>query len=262
MNMKNNISVLWTLLVRDALILKNQIATQMINVTIWGATIISVSHWIMPHLGVAPGYGAFMFVGNIAIWGLFEMLSDTALILTDITGEQNISYFLTLPVPHYLIFIRIGLSNAYKSFITPLPIFIIGKIILGDMLPLASISFGKFILFYTLFNLFYGFFGLFLASITESIHSITTIRTRYLFPLWFLAGYQFSWATSLHAVPFLAYVNLLNPLLYILEGLRSTILNPDDFIAFWYCFAVVAFSTLFFGYFAVKNLERRLDCIS
>jgi ABC-type polysaccharide/polyol phosphate export permease len=233
----------------------------MIDGIIWGASIITVSHHIMPYLGVNPKFGVFIFVGNIAMWGLFQMLADTAVILADIAGHQDISYFLTLPIPQYLVFIRLALFNAYKSFVTPLPIFAVGKIILGDSLPFSEIAFGKLILCYILMNLFYGFFGLFLASISRDLPAIATIRTRYITPLWFLGGFQFSWKASLVALPTVAYINRFNPITYIFEGLRSTILNPQDFIPYWHCVGVLTVATILFGYFAVKNLERRLDCL-
>jgi len=257
----NNLYVLWTLLLRDATVFKSRILSRMIDGVTWGTSVIIVSHFILPHIGVDAKFGAFIFVGNIAIWGMFGMLAETAVILADIAGHQQISYFLMLPIPQSLVFIRLGLFNAYKSFVTPLPIFIVGKLILGSSLPLSSVSFGKLLLFYTLMNLFYGFFGLFLASIAKNLPAIATIRTRYITPIWFLGGYQFSWAISQQASPMLATINRMNPMVYVFEGLRSTILGPDDFLPFWQCTGVLIFFTLFFGYFAVRNLKRRLDCL-
>lgn len=261
MSVTNNLYVLWTLLLRDALVFKKRIVSRMIDGVTWGAAVITVSHYIMPSLGVNSKFGVFIFVGNIAMWGLFQMLADAAVILADIAGHQDISYFLTLPIPQYLIFIRLGLFNAYKSFVTPLPIFVVGKLILGDSLPLSEVAFGKLILFYTLMNLFYGFFGLFLSSICPDLPSIATIRTRFITPIWFLGGFQFSWKASLAVVPTIACLNRFNPMTYVFEGLRSTILNPQDFIPYWHCFGVLTVATILFGYFAVKNLERRLDCL-
>ena len=232
MDLTNNLSVLWTLLVRDASVFKKKTISRMIDGAIWGITALTVYGFIMPALGVEAGYGPFMLIGCVAVWGLFEMLSDTAVILADIAGHKGITYFLTLLIPQKLIFIRLGLFNAYKSFITPLPIFVVGKLVLRDQLPLAQIQFGKAIFFYFLFNLFYGFFGLFLASISKDVAAIATIRTRYLFPLWFLAGFNFPWKVCFNVLPKVAYLNLLNPLMYIIEGFRSTILDPADYLPF------------------------------
>ena len=257
----NNLYVLWTLLVRDALVFKKNTLDQMINAVVWGASIITVAHFIMPSIGVNAEYGAFMFVGSIAVWGLFETISDSAILVADIAGHQQISYFLTLPIPQSFIFIRLALFNAYKSSITPLPIFAIGKYILGNSLPLNHISFGKLLPFYLLINIFYGFFGLFLASISENLETITKIRTRYLFPLWFLGCYNFPWATLQTHSPLFAKISLINPIVYVLEGLRSTILNPTDYMPFWTCAGAIVCFTFLFGYCGVQNLKRRLDCL-
>lgn len=258
---QNNLYVLWTMLLRDARVFKKKTLSRMFDGIIWGFAIITVSHFIMPHIGTGKEFGAFIAVGNIAIWGMFEMLADTAVILADITGHKGISYFLTLPIPQSLVFIRLALFNAYKSFVTPLPIFVVAKLIVGSSVPLKSIAFGKLIPLYILINLFYGFFGLFLASISPDLPAIATIRTRYITPIWFLGGYQFSWAISHQALPLLSRINLINPMLYVFEGLRSTVLGPEGFLPYWTCFGVIAMYTIIFGYFAVRNLKRKMDCL-
>lgn len=257
----NNLYVLWSLFVRDVTVFKQRVINRMVDGIIWGSSIIFVAQFIMPYIGVNSKFGAFIFAGNIALWGLFGMLAEIAVIVADISGHQQISYFLTLPIPQSLIFIRLALFNAYKSFVTPLPIFIVGKIILGSHLPLSSVSFGKLLFFYILINLFYGFFGLFLASISPDLQALATIRTRYITPIWFLGGYQFSWAISYKALPMLAMVNRLNPIVSVFEGLRSAVLGPVGFLPFWQCAGILILYTTFFGYFAVRNLKRRMDCI-
>ena len=52
MAIANNLYVLWTLLVRDALVFKKNTLDQMINAAVWGASIIMVAHFIMPSIGV------------------------------------------------------------------------------------------------------------------------------------------------------------------------------------------------------------------
>jgi len=125
----------------------------------------------------------------------------------------------------------------------------------------CQISWFKFGLMLVLSNLFYGFFSLFLTSITENVQKIENVWKRAIFPLWYLGCYLFSWNVLTCYSPQLAYVALLNPIVYCMEGMRVALFGQEGSIDFWYSVAALCVFCMIAGYFGIKNMKQRLDCL-
>ena len=84
---------------------------------------------------------------------------------------------------------------------------------------------------------------------------------RIVFPLWFLGGFEFSW-NSVHLIaPKLSYLLLLNPIIYMTEGVRAALLGQDGMISFWICCLVLSVMFVGVGYWSFKALKKRLDFV-
>lgn len=259
---KQTVQIFFTLLWRDIRIFNPRFIGRSIDSLAWISSVVIVAHYIMPMFGLSyQKFGTFTLIGTIAVWGLFEMMTNIAVLIGDFEGNQSISYFLTLPIPQYMIFVEYGLASAYRSIATSIFILPVGKIILGSELQLTHINWPQFIFAMLSINLFYGFFTLFLASKTPNLNFLGTIRTRFMFPLWFLGGYQFTWKMLYAKSKILAYANLLNPITYIMDGIRATVLDPNHFIPFWTCMIVLWSFSILFGWIGTKRLLTRLDCL-
>lgn len=250
-----------TILIRDARVFQRHILSRFIDACVWASIVLFVSQYIMPKFGIDPSFGVFIMVGNIAAWGMFEVATNISILISDILGNQSMSYYLSLPIPQSWIFIRIGLMDAYKSFISTLPMIPIGKLVLWNHISLNDIAYGKLMFSYCIAHLFFGFFGLFLASITPDLTYTTTIKLRIVFPMWFLGGYQFSWCMLHQASPLLAYLNLANPVIYIMEGMRSSVVTSQQLLPYELCCIMTILFTIIFGYLGVRTFKKRLDCL-
>ncbi len=257
----NRIQTFGTLLLRDTRVFKKHIMGRFIDACVWTTIILFVSQYIMPEFGVASDFGTFVMLGNIAAWGMLEVGTNVSILISDLLGIQSTSYYLTLPIPQSWIFIRIGLSDALKSFISTLPMIPIGKLVLCNHVSLSNIVYGKLIISYITAHLFFGFFGLFLASKTPNLEYITTIKLRVIFPLWFLGCYQFTWCMLHKCYPTVAYINLFNPIVYIMEGMRSAVVSDYPLICYHVCIFMTILFTLLFGYLGVRGFKKRLDCL-
>jgi ABC-2 type transport system permease protein len=117
------------------------------------------------------------------------------------------------------------------------------------------------ILCWAMSHILFGFFGIFVSSMTMSFEYVTTIRQRILFPIWFLGCYQFTWYMLYQASPAIAYLNLLNPVVYVLEGMRGTINTGLPTIPYSICILAMIFFTALFAYLGIRNFKKRLDCV-
>lgn len=110
-------------------------------------------------------------------------------------------------------------------------------------------------------NIFYACFVLWSASIIANMSKFGSIWARYIFPMWFMGGFQFSWI-SLHKVaPIISYINLLNPMIYITEMVRISILGQEGYINFWFCLIAITFFSVLCLAISIRNLKQRLDFV-
>lgn len=257
----NVIQTFYSLLVRDARTFQQHIATRAIDACVWAGASLYVSQYLFPLFGMSNKFGAFTAIGNLAVWGIFEVGTNMTILLGDLQGTNSLSYYLTLPIPSTWIFIRIALMDAYKSFLPTILLLPLAKIILQDYFALTSIHYPKLFMIWILAHIFFGFFGLFVSSLTYSFEYVTTIRQRVLFPIWFLGGFQFTWHMLYQANPTLAYLNLLNPVMYIMEGMRGSTQTDLPTLPFFWCIAATIAFTIAFGYFGIRQFKKRLNCL-
>jgi ABC-2 type transport system permease protein len=249
------------LLIRDARTLKEHVLTRMIDACVWSGVSLYVSQYLLPIFGIDLKFASFLVLGNLVVWAIFEVGTNMSILLGDLQGNNALSYYLSLPIPSSLIFVRLALTDAYKSFMATSPLLLLSKLILQDHFSLSSIHYPKMFTCWILSHILFGFFGIFVTSITKSFEYVTTIRQRILFPIWFLGCYQFTWNMLYQANPTIAYLNLLNPVVYVLEGMRGATNTNLEIIPFYICIMVIIFFTILFGYLGIRIFKQRLDCV-
>jgi len=256
------LTTFYTLLEKDITIYNKKLIYRSIDAIVWMSSSLLVTHNLMPLFGIKdPHYGTFVFLGNLAVWGLFEMLTSIALFIADIQGDKAISYYMSLPIPSYLLFIEEALASAYRSIASSILMIPLGKIILGKSFIISNVHWFHFFLALCIINIFYGFLTIFVASYIPDLAGLTMVRSRIMFPLWFLGGFQFSWKMLKTVCPSLAYISLCNPLFYVMEGLRSTGLPAENYIPFWCSMSMLICFSILFAYIGIYRLKKRLDCI-
>ncbi len=262
MNNKNIYQTFYALLSKDIAIYNKRWIKRSIDALVWSGSSLMAAHYIMPSFGIKdPTYGTFILIGNFAIWGLFEMLTSIAMFLGDLQGDKSISYYLSLPLPSYMLFIEQALASAYRSMAGAIVILPMGKLILGENFMLSAINWPCLIIAFFIINIFYGFFTLFIAGYVPSLAALTMVRSRIMFPLWFLGGFQFPWKMLYGVAPKVALISLCNPIIYVMDGMRSTVLPHENYLPFWNCMGMLILFSILFGYFGTKKLKQRLDCL-
>jgi ABC-type polysaccharide/polyol phosphate export permease len=137
----------------------------------------------------------------------------------------------------------------------------IGKLTLWNQFDLTQINYFKLFLSFIFQNIFYACFVLWVASIIEHMNQFGSVWARYIFPLWFMGGFQFSWVALHHVLPYVAYINLLNPMIYITEAMRISLLGQDGYLNFWLSLLAIAFFSVITLCVGIRNLKRRLDFV-
>lgn len=258
---KSSINTCFNLVRRDMHVFWPTFFDRFINGTIWVVLTVIIFQYVFPQMGMSQDYAVFMACANCMSWGFFEVMGNVARLVGDLIGPKAIEYDLTLPLPQWLVFTRLAISNALQAMAIALFILPISKLVLWEQFNFAQVSFGKFAVIFVLGNMFYGFFSLWLASITKNMDAINNVWMRVVFPLWWVGGYQFSWGTMNKMAPRFAKVCLLNPLVYSFEGIRAAILGQEGFINVWYCAGALILASIVVGYIGTRRMMARLDCL-
>jgi len=254
------LQVFLQLIKRDFTIFLSTAFDNYINTLCWVLLSLLVYQFIMPQLGY--NYQAdFILVSCVISKTFYGVMTGVATTVADLDGDKMITYDMTLPISHDLLFIKIAISNAIHAFLLSLLIMPAGKLLLWNYMTLPFFNFPKFILIMLISSLFSGFFSLFLISITKTVMDIEDLWCGVLFPLFALGGFQFTWKIMYTITPIMSYINLINPVMYMFEGMRGATLDPSLSISFWICCMTLITYCIPMGFIGIFLLKRRLDTI-
>lgn len=250
------------LLWRDVRTIKHDFLNNLIDALIIPSTIIIINGYILPYLGLPLDYGSFMVASSIVMMCYMNTNWNGAnTFINDLEGDRAISYELTLPLPSWLVFMRVALVAAINAMVLSIFILPMGKLILWDRFDFSQLNWFKFALMYVSIALFNGFFALVPVSLVNGMRGFVRYQMRFGSQLVFFSGFQYSWAMMTMAIPILGYLNLLNPLLYAFEGIHAAVLGQGNYINFWICLGFLWMATVSSAILIVKRFKKRLDCV-
>jgi hypothetical protein len=244
----------------DLLVYKQLFIGKVIDLGIWVSINIAITSYVMPFFGLS-NFGPVQLGGTIVAAGFFEVYSNVIDLVSDIEGNRIINYALTLPIPSNLAFASKSVSYfimyvALTSTMVPL-----GLLWLWGTFDFTQISYFKLMLAILFQSAFYACFVLWVASITPHVARLGSVWRRFISPMWLIGGFQFSWLSLYAAMPSFAYLNALNPMIYITESTRTALLGQTGYANFWLCLAAIAFFSVICFIIALRNLKKRLDFV-
>lgn len=243
------------------LIAREHIVAQIINLYIWTCCTLVIMGYIMQNFGLATDYGNFQFASIVAAVGLFEIYSAATRNIMDIDGDRTISYYLTLPVRPAVVLLSMVCSYAIVGLLLTVMILPLGKIVFYNSFNFAQISWIKFVITAVLANVFFGIFMIAVTGHVGTIAKMRNIWSRFISPLWLFGCYQFSW-TAIHALSApLSYLVLLNPVVFVMEGMRGALLGSPDCLPWGMCCLVLCLFILVGWNYAHYKMKRLLDFV-
>ncbi len=240
---------------------KKTVMGKFIDQSIWVMCTIFVTGYIMQAMGLRTDFGSFQLAGMLASTGIFEMYGNAYSLFMDFEGDQNISYYLTLPTTALVVILNMITFYAIIGVMLSLIMLPIGKLILWNQFALAQVSWIRLIPFFTLSSILYGSVTLLFASYIKNMDMMNSLWTRIIFPAWFLGGFQFSWEMVHKVSPYVSYLLLANPILYVIEGTRAALLGQEGYLPFWLCCCVIALLSILFTWLSYKKMKERLDFV-
>jgi hypothetical protein len=242
-------------------IARQELCDKVINLYIWVFCTLVVMGYVMQDFGLAANYGCFQLATIMGTVGLFEIYGNAFRCMIDFEGDRHISYYLTLPTQPAVVLWSMMTSYVLMGIILTCFILPFGKLILFNSFSFADVAWVKFALITVISNIFYAIFTIAVTAHVGAISKMESVWTRFIFPLWFMGGFQFSWASIYNHSQPLAYVLLCNPVMFVMEGTRAALLGQQDCLPWGICcIALCGFSALCWFYARYK-MKRLLDFV-
>lgn len=249
--------LLWT----DLKIFSQMIKDKIINFLIWVITSAWVNTYLMSAFGVSQEYSTFMIAGFCATAGFFEIYPSVVQWVSDIEGDQIISYYLTLPIPAWLVLTRMIVFFAISSGALSLIVLPTCKLLAWNKFDIAALNIVEFSAIFIAMNIFYGAFTLLVTSYVKNMSSLGNVWMRFVYPIWFLGGFQYAWYTLYKTSPTFGFLALVNPMTYVMEAIRISILGPQGYLPFWPCVLIVIAFAILSAFVGIARLKKRLDFV-
>ena len=192
-------------------------------------------------------YTLFILPGLIMMNALTNATSNSSSSMLQMKLLGQLPDILQAPLSSFEISMAYIIGGTVRGTINGILILLVG-IILGDMVVISPV---KTVLFIFLVSWAFSSIGLLLGQLSESWDQLATMQNFILTPLSFLGGIFYSikmlpdWAQSL---------SLFNPIYYMINGLRFTILGISDSTPS-HSFIIAILMTIVFTFASIKLME-------
>jgi ABC-2 type transport system permease protein len=211
---------------------------------------------VLPEIGAAQGaYGAQLMPGVLALTLMLTALQNTALpLVIEFSFTKEIEDRLLAPLPVWAVAAQKLLIAALRGIFAGVLILPLGALILPGGIDLSNASWLGFVGVLLAGSLAGASVGLVLGTIVPP-NRISTVFTIVLTPLIFTGATFYPWA-SLGSLKAFQIIVLFNPLTYISEGSRASLIGGPHLGAGWVALGLVA-SVIVFGAGGLYGFGRR-----
>jgi len=259
--MVTQLTVFLWLLWQDIRVFFHEFFSNLFNAIFWPTVVVLVSNYILPLIGMPSSYGSFILVGTVASMCLFDSVNKAQAMVSNMESSNSISYQLVLPISATGLLLKIATSFALTAAFMNMLTLPVGKLLLGSSFDMTAIDPLTAIAMFILINIFFGMFGLWIAGWAKAASDFRHIWMRFVLPLWMLGCYQFPWHTIRAAYPLVAYLDMLNPMVYAFEGVRGALLPTEQHISLAVCATMLILFSIGFFLHAYLLFKRRLDFV-
>ena len=242
---------------RDVRVMSHNLPDFLMRIGVNPVFLAFVFGFVMPRTGTIPAdFANIILPGILGITTLAAGVQGTAIPLAwDLGTTREIQDRLLAPISLRLVMLEKIVMGMVESWVAGAFVFPVAYFIMRDNLSLELTSVGGLLLLVVLGGLAAATLGMVLGTIVEPMRFAMMFAT-IIIPMVFLGATYYPWA-SLSKIPWLQYLVLFNPLVYINEGYRA-VLTPDvPHMHFGYAILGILVSTALLMAVAVKTFEKR-----
>lgn len=247
------------LVLRNYVVLKQRYKEAIIDAGIPLIVEVMVFGFLFPRMGVplqliGPIYLGAQTMSMFFIVGAFGFRN-----IFDIQFNRFIDYRLTLPLPKRWLFASYITYYMMETCIVSIPLLTLGVMLLGSNFQSINTQWLSFIMVYLMSLCLYSLMFLGLSFYYDFHWYLQNIWPRRLSILLAMSPIFYNWKAAYNFSPLIGYIMLINPLTYVAEGLRATLIGGPHFIAPILCIVALAVWIGISILFVAKSIHKRLD---
>lgn len=250
------------LMLRDLRVLRRELPAFLTRTVMQPLLFVFVFAFLFPRIGQGVGGGAgaefatILVPGLVAVAVIFQGIIAVALPLsTEFGGTKEIEDRIMAPVPVSTVAVEKILFGALQSIAAGALVLPMVATVATSPVALQVTSVALLVAVVLLSALLSGSLGLTLGTFV-SPRQIGLMFSVVVLPLTFLGAVYYPWA-ALDAVPWLQWLVLLNPLVYVSEGLRAALTPSIPTMAAGVVLLALALSTSVLALFGLRGFVRR-----
>lgn len=251
--------IIYYLLLTELQLTKKTIKDRVINLFIWTSINLTLVTYIFPSFGIHANFISVTLAGVFSAAGLFEVYPSAFELVSDLEHTHITNFYLILPFPSWMAFVHKIIFYMLNVIFVTLTVIPLGLAITYGHIALANIQLFKLAITMLTSSIFFACITIWLVSRNQKVKKIRNLFMRFIFPAWFLGGFQFTWHTLYSINSWLSYIVLLNPVIYITENMRTSLLGDHTGLPFSLCVIVTYLFTVVFLCHAMRSLKKNLD---
>jgi ABC-2 type transport system permease protein len=219
--------------------------------------------YLLPKIGMGGSVSNCVLVmsSGTILYALFTAgFGIASEFLMDFEGARTINYKLQF-MPTWLIIAQKMIFNTLFVFMSCALYIPMLKVLFYNDFDTTHASWLQVYLILFMGCLYTTAINLFFACATTSRKSIRHFWRRVNYPMIIFGGFLVPWKAMNNFSPWLGKLVLLNPIMYVTEGLRRGLLGSENFFSIATCFGALCLATVVFVALSVVLLRRKIDAV-
>jgi ABC-2 type transport system permease protein len=249
--------VFWALLMRDATVLRRELLGFLLRTCMQPLLFVLVFGYLLPKMGfVGHGYAAAMLPGVLAVSMAFASLQAVVLpMVADFGFTGEIEDRLLAPAPIHLVALEKVVAGAVQGVIAALFVLPMARLIMGPIEALSIAHIGWVLGVATLGATTFSALGLLLGTAIAP-QQVGLMFSAIVAPMIFFGCAYYPWK-GLDAVPVMKYAVLINPLVFVAEGMRGVLTPALPHMNLYVVIGALTAITAFLWAVGIRSFERR-----
>ncbi len=219
-------TIFLAMLRRDLRVARRELPFFLLRTTLQPLMLMVVFGYLLPRLGTLPkSYTATLLPGVLALSITLSAIQSVALPMVAQFGfSREIEDRLLAPIPNYLVAVELIVAGTLQGILAGLFVLPCGRLIMGPIPGLDLANAAQIISIMVLGAATFSTLGLLIGCAINPAQ-IGLMFSTIVGPMIFFGCTYYPWA-GLDRVPVMKYAVLVNPLVYVAEGMRGS-LTPD-----------------------------------
>jgi ABC-2 type transport system permease protein len=249
--------VFGALLRRDLRVARRELPSFLLRTTLQPLLFVTVFGYLLPRMGfMSRGYTAALLPGVIAVSLAMAAIQSVALpMVADFAYAREIEDRLLAPIPTALVAAEKIVAGALQGLVSGAFVLPLGRLIMGPIPGLTLTHVGEVAAVAVLGALAFSALGLVLGT-AISPQQIGMMFSMIVAPMIFFGCTYYPWR-GLDRVPAVKYAVLVNPLVYVSEGMRGALTPTLPHMPLMLVMAMLVLITILFGALGLKTFDSR-----